>query len=105
MIIGVASECRAAAKHEVPAFGAFGHLDTERCGDGAMEPDPDPDVALQSFEIQIVATRHDLARVVKERHINRETIGNPAELSGHQHAVTIAKAPAGIRAQCAAAAE
>ena len=59
---------------------------------------------LQILEVEIVATRCDLTRVVEQRHVEK-TGRSPAQLGVHQQAVPIAKAKVRIAAQRRAAPE
>ena len=70
-----------------------------------MKANANPDVVFQTPKAQLIPLVRHFSRVVEEHHVDRESIGNPAKLPGHQETVPVAKPPAGIRPQRAAAAE
>src|SRR4029453_5078392 len=70
-----------------------------------METRPDSDVALETVEVEVASTGCDLAGVGEQRHVEAQTVRDPAPLERFKHAMAIAEAPARISAQRTAAAE
>ena len=80
-------------KTRLHSLAAPRQFDPKRSGDRAVEPDPMPDIAGKTCPAEVAEARCDLARVVEERHVEPEAIGDPAEFPGHQQAVQIAETP------------
>ena len=85
--------CRAPARHAINGEAR------------AVKAQADAGVVFEVGEIEVGASRRDFARVVEQRHVHAQAVGNPPPLDRGKQAVPIAKAPAAIRAQRAAAAK
>ena len=70
-----------------------------------MQANADANVVRHSLEIEIPPLRGDLARVIEERDVHPETIGEPAPFTLEQQTVQVAESLRVIGAQRRSAAE
>ena len=92
-------------EHQPPSIGAARHFNPQHRRGRAMETHTDPPVGHEILEVEILPAARHLARVVEQRHVQRETARDPSKLGRRQEAVPVAQ-PAGlVSAQGPAASE
>src|SRR5262245_39321120 len=99
------SEDGVGGEDEIPALRPMSDLDAHGRDGRSMEANAKTVVGLQVLEIEMSPLRRHLAGIEEQRHVERESIGEPSPLDVGQHAMAIAEAPAVERTERAAAAE
>src|SRR4030095_610950 len=85
-------------EHEDQTLAALGQLNAQRRREGAVKPEAEAEVVLESMQVEFGPGRRNLPGVVEECHVEI-AVDHDAPLRLQQQRVAIVKTPAAVTAQ------